>query len=114
MSITLLRHAGKVMIQPRHIIGILLVLAVVGLSFSSCHLSNKVEKVERAYLQQSGNASAYEEHSRGIRAVTQERIHAQDEATTVLEAHPEWSSAPLPDDVGNLLRHDSGTSRAIP
>lgn len=114
MYITLLKHAGKVVIQPRHIIGILLIIAVVALSFSSCSQRNRAERAEKAYYQQSGNASAYEEHSRGVTAVYQERTNAQDTATEVLEAHPEWSGEPIPPDVADLLRHSTGASRAVP
>ena len=114
MSITLLRYVGKVAIQPRHIVGILLVIAVVVLSFSSCHYSDKAAKAETRYLQQSGSASAHRAYSEGVRTVIQERHNAQDQATKVLQAVPEWSDERLPPDVADLLRHDSNASRAVP
>lgn len=114
MSITLLRHAGKVVIAPRHIVGILLVIAMAALSFQSCSLGNKIARVEKQYMQASGNASAYQAHSQGVRTVYQERTNAQDEAEAVLEANPQWSGSPLPPDVADLLRHDTNASRAVP
>ena len=116
MYTTLFRHVGrvKVLVQPRHVVGIILVIVIVALSLSNCHYSNRANKAEGLYLQQSGNAAANRTHSEGVRTVIEERYQAHEKAEAVLEQHPEWSAQPLPPDVADLLRNDSNTSRSVP
>lgn len=92
----------------------LLILACVVLGASNYYLQTRKASTERSYHQASGNAYAADAEAQELRIIYTEKEKAYEELGKALERNPEWSTEPVPADVADLLRHDSGATRAVP
>lgn len=62
----------------------------------------------------TGDARAATVYVTAHKEAIKEKGKKDAETTEVLARHSEWADAPLPDDVAGLLRHPTGTTRAVP
>ncbi|AHB12198.1 Rz-like spanin [Xylella phage Prado] len=96
------------------LIGGLLLAAVILLSAYSLHLRNSRANVQQDYQQASGNASAATTAAKELKTVVIEKENAHAALDQALARSPEWADEPVPADVADLLRHDTGSARAVP
>ena len=96
------------------VFAILIILLIAAGSLRYCHLDRQKEAAKQEASLQTGRADAAEEYSSGLRTIIIEREASDARVQQALEANPEYSGQPVPSDVADLLRHPSGSTRAVP
>lgn len=91
-----------------------LLLAVLAWAIYGKYQSSRAESFKEDAQQYAGNAKAHEVAAVEYRTIITERKKADEDLDRALERNPEWADGPVPSDVADLLRHDSGSARAVP
>lgn len=97
----------------RALAGVLLAL-VVCLAAYAWWQGQRLETVTQDYRQAAGDARAATVYVTAHKAAQKEKEAKNVEVEARLEEHRDWADAPVPDDVAGLLRHRTGTTRAVP
>lgn len=96
-----------------YVIGGLLVVVLIYAGYSK-YQSWRAESIKEDAQHYAGNAKAHEVAAVEYRTIITERKKADEALDRALERNPEWADEPVPSDVADLLRHDSGAARAVP
>lgn len=96
------------------VIAVLIILLIAAGSLRYCYLDSQKEQAKQQAALSEGRADAAEEYSSGLKTIIIEREASDARVQQVLEANPEYSGQPVPRDVADLLRHPSGSTRAVP
>ena len=91
-----------------------LIITLLALSGWAYYRDVQADRAQRDAMLQTSRADAAETYNAGFRTVVIERERNNERVQEVLKDNEEWSSGSVPSDVADLLRHDSGTGRAVP
>lgn len=97
----------------RGLAGLLLVVAIVLAGFAWFN-AKRVEQVQQQYQHAAADVRAGTVYTVERKRIDKQREVKNGEVEAVLQARSDWSDAPVPDDVADILRHPSGTTRAVP
>lgn len=95
-------------------LGLALVIAVALLAVEVAVYRYKAAHNQETARVATGDARAATVYVKAYKEVQQQREVKNGEVEAVLEGNRDWSDAPLPDDVADLLRNGAGTTRAVP
>ena len=94
--------------------GGLLLAVVLFLGFRAYLADRRATTAQENYQAAAGDAQAATVYVQAHKEVQQQRRVKDEQVEKVLSAHAEWDDQPVPDDVADLLRHPSGSTRAVP
>lgn len=97
----------------RMLSGALFVL-VVALAGYGWYQGKRADAQQVAAQVATGDARAATVYVTAHKAAIQSKEKKDAETAAVLARNVEWADAPLPGDVADLLRHPTGTTRAVP
>lgn len=100
--------------QAEAVLAGLFLLAIVLFGFHYKNLRDELADARQDSQFYAGNASAHRTAATEYKTIVVEKEKAHAKLDSALEAHPVWADEPVPDDVADLLRHDSGAARAVP
>lgn len=95
-------------------LGTALLALILGLAGYSWYEHHRVDNKQESLQSATGDAYAHETYATGYKKVVEQRKTDEQEVRAVLARNPEWSDDVVPDDVADLLRHDSGSTSAVP
>lgn len=96
------------------ILAAILMAAVLILGARAWIDRGKADRAQENYQAAAGDSRAATAYIEAYKEVAQERRTKDAKVETVLQAEREWSDAPVPADVADLLRNSEGTTRAVP
>ena len=91
-----------------------LLAAIAALSTYSWYLHTTKAKAKGEVSLQSARAEAGAVYSAGAKALIHDKEQSDAQIREVIRSNPVWADEPLPDDAAALLRHPSGSARAVP
>lgn len=94
--------------------GGLLLVCVLALGGKAWIDSKRLDAVQESYQAASGDARAATVYVEAYKEVAEQRRKKDAQVESVLESNRVWADEPVPDDVADLLRHPTGTARAVP
>ncbi|HDS1002004.1 TPA: hypothetical protein QDZ36_002530 [Stenotrophomonas maltophilia] len=97
----------------RGLAGLLLIVAI-GLGAFAWFNAKRVEQAQQQYQHAAADARAGTVYTVERKSIDRQREVKNAEVETALRGHSEWADAPVPDDVADILRHSSGSTRAVP
>lgn len=92
----------------------LLLLVAMGLGAFAWFNAQRVEHVQQQYQHAAADARAGTVYTVERKSIDKQREVKNAEVEAVLQARSDWSDGPVPDDVADILRHSSGSTRAVP
>ncbi|WP_155616047.1 hypothetical protein [Xanthomonas translucens] len=96
------------------LLGGLLLALVLFLGFRAYLADRRATQAQENYQAAAGDAQAATVYVQAHKEVVKQRRVKDEQVEKVLSANAAWDSEPVPDDVGQLLRHPSGATRAVP
>lgn len=91
-----------------------LLAVITALSAYSWYLHTTKAKAKEEVSLQSARAGAGAVYSAGAKVLIHDKEQSDAQIREVIRSNPVWADEPLPDDAAVLLRHPSGSARAVP
>ena len=92
----------------------LLLVACCGLVLALSVQTKRLDSASSAAATASADSAAHKTAATEVVTIYKDKEKANAALDNAIRSNPEWSNQPVPDAVLDLLRHDSGSTRAVP